>query len=335
MAVQKTILLTGGAGYIGSHMNKYLSEKGYKTVVFDNLVKGHKEFVKWGELVEGDLLNGAELNSVFTRFKIDAVIHFAALSYVGESVADPAKYYKNNIAGTQNLLDAMLRNNVKTIIFSSTAATYGTPKKMPIKEDVYTSPINPYGHTKLAIEWMLGDYSKAYDLKFCALRYFNAAGADPKAEIGEWHTPETHLIPLVLDAALGLRENITIFGEDYATRDGTNVRDYIHVNDLASAHLLALEYLNTGGQSDVFNLGTGHGYTNKEVVEEAKKITGVDFKVIIGERRPGDPDELVADSSKAQATLKWKPEHSDLQNIISTAWNWHKKKFSTEYANRR
>lgn len=324
----KTVLLTGGAGYIGSHMNKYLEAKGFKTVVFDNLVKGHKEFVKWGELVEGDLLNKADIDSVFANFKVDGVIHFAALSYVGESVKDPAKYYQNNVTGTQNLLDVMLAHNVSTIIFSSTAATYGIPKEMPIKEEILPDPINPYGHTKLAIEWMLHDYGVAYGLKYCALRYFNAAGADPDSEIGEWHDPETHLIPLVLDAALGRRDSITIFGTDYATRDGTNVRDYIHVNDLASAHLLALKCLDKGGESLVLNLGTGHGYTNKEVVEEAKKITGVDFKVEMGERRPGDPDELVADSAKAQKALSWKPENSDLSNIISTAWNWHKKKFA-------
>ena len=327
MADQKTVLLTGGAGYIGSHMNKYLAVKGFRTVIFDNLVKGHKEFVKWGELVEGDLLKTNDLDALFQKYQIDAVVHFAALSYVGESVTDPAKYYKNNITGTQNLLDSMLKHSVKTMVFSSTAATYGIPEKMPIKEDAYTSPINPYGHTKLAIEWMLADYSKAYELKYCALRYFNAAGADPAAEIGEWHDPETHLIPIVLDAALGKRESITIFGNDYATKDGTNIRDYIHVNDLASAHLLALDYLSNGGKSDVFNLGTGQGYSNKEIVDQAKKITGVDFKVELGDRRPGDPDELVADSSKARSILKWKPEYSDLQNIISTAWNWHQKKF--------
>lgn len=323
----KTILISGGAGYIGSHMNKFLSKVGFETVVFDNLCKGRSEFVKWGKFRKGDLLDKKALSDVFKENKIDGVIHFAALSYVGESVSDPAKYYKNNITGTQNLLDAMLENGVDTIIFSSTAAVYGVPKIVPIKETEDTKPINPYGRTKLAIEWMLQDYSSAYGLKYCALRYFNAAGADLDVEIGEWHEPETHLIPLVFDAALGRRQNITIFGNDYNTRDGTNIRDYIHVEDLASAHLCALRHLQTGGKSDIFNLGTGHGYTNKEIVDEVKKVTDREFKVIIGERRTGDPDTLVADSSKAQKLLKWKPEYSNIQNIVTTAWKWHRKKF--------
>lgn len=325
---KQTILLTGGAGYIGSHMNKYLSERDYKTVVFDNLVKGHREFVKLGEFVKGDLLDIASIQKVFSSRKIDSVIHFAALSYVGESVEDPAKYYRNNIAGTQNLLDMMLKYDVKTIVFSSTAAVYGIPNKMPITEETRANPINPYGRTKLAVEWMLKDYSSAYGLLYCALRYFNAAGADPDVEIGEWHDPETHLIPIVLDTALGKRESVTIFGDNYATRDGTNIRDYIHVQDLASAHLSALEYLNNKRVSGVFNLGTGHGYTNKEIVKEAKKVTGIDFKVVIGERREGDPDELVANSERAQKALNWKPENSELTKIISSAWKWHQKKFS-------
>lgn len=317
------ILLTGGAGYIGSHMNKFLNEKGYRTVVFDNLCKGHREFLKWGEFVKGDLLNISDLERLFSNHKIAAVLHFAALSYVGESVEKPAEYYRNNICGTLNLLNVMKKYKVDTIVFSSSAAVYGAPKNVPIVEDEFKDPINPYGRTKLAIEWILRDYSDAYGLKYVALRYFNAAGADRSIEIGEWHEPETHLIPLVLDAAIGTRSQVNIFGVDYPTPDGTCIRDYIHVADLVSAHLCSLKYLKNGGKSDVFNLGIGRGYSVREVIDTVKKVTGKNFNVVETKRRPGDPPELVADSNKAQKVLKWQPEITNLSDIVETSWRWH------------
>ncbi|MDD4937810.1 MAG: UDP-glucose 4-epimerase GalE [Candidatus Shapirobacteria bacterium] len=319
------ILIVGGAGYIGSHINKELNKQGYKTVVFDSLVKGHKEAVKWGEFFEGDLGNIENIREVFKKYPIEAVLHFAAFIEVGESVIDPQKYYQNNVKNTLNLFQVMLETQVKKIIFSSTAATFGNPKYTPIDEKHPQIPINPYGQAKLMVEKILADYDAAYGLKYIALRYFNACGADLETEIGENHNPESHLIPLILDAAAGKREDIKIFGTDYPTPDGTCVRDYIHVADLAQAHILALKKLVEGGESDQFNLGNGSGFSVKQVIEVAKKVTGIDFKVTEVERRVGDPPILVADSTKAKNILNWQPKYADLETIIDSAWKWHRK----------
>ena len=319
------ILICGGAGYIGSHANKLLSQKGYETVVFDNLIYGHREAVKWGKFIKGDLKNPEKINAVFENYPIDAVMHFAAYAYVGESVAEPEKYYINNVANTLNLLHAMRDHGCNKIIFSSTCATYGEPGKVPITEDMPQKPVNPYGASKFMVERILMDYAKAYDLKYIALRYFNAAGADPEGEIGEDHDPETHLIPLVLDAASGKRPDIKVFGADYPTRDGSCIRDYIHVTDLASAHLLALEYLNNGGESGCFNLGNEQGTSVMEVIEAVRKVTGKDFQVTSVDRRPGDPAVLVGSSEKAKQVLGWKPEYGDIETIVEHAWKWHER----------
>ncbi|MEN4018880.1 MAG: UDP-glucose 4-epimerase GalE [Methanobacterium sp.] len=319
------ILIVGGAGYIGSHLNKEISKKGYKTVVFDNLSYGYEKFVKWGIFERGDLGDIEDIRRVFKKYRIEAVMHFAAFTYVGESVEDPQKYYMNNVKNTLNLLQVMLEENVKYFVFSSTCATYGNPARIPITENHPQNPINPYGKSKLIVEEILKDYSDAYGLKYASLRYFNAAGADPDCEIGEMHDPETHLIPLVLDAASSKREDIKIFGTDYDTSDGTCIRDYIHVTDLADAHILALEYLQKGGKSDIFNLGNGNGFSVKEVIETAREITGKPIKEVEVERRPGDPPVLIGSSKKAMEILKWKPKYHDLSRIIETAWKWHKK----------
>ncbi|PWL71983.1 MAG: UDP-glucose 4-epimerase GalE [Clostridiales bacterium] len=319
------ILICGGAGYIGSNINKLLSQKGYNTIVFDNLVYGHRELAKWGRLIEGDLSDTQAIDRVFEENKIDAVFHFAAYAYVGESVHEPAKYYHNNVTCTLNLLEAMRKHGCEKIIFSSTCATYGIPETVPITEDMPQNPINPYGATKLMVERIFKDYAAAYGLKFAVLRYFNAAGADPEGEIGEWHQPETHLIPLVLDAAAGVRESIQVFGTDYPTPDGTCVRDYIHVYDLATAHLLALEHLNRGGQSDFFNLGNAKGTSVLEVIDAVKAVTGKDFRVDYSPRRAGDPPMLVGSSEKAASVLGWEPKYADIESIVSHAWNWYQK----------
>ena len=318
------ILIVGGAGYIGSHANKALNEKGYKTVVFDNLSKGHRGCVKWGKFFKGDLADKNRLEACFKKYPIKAVMHFSAFAYVGESVEDPAKYYINNVSNTLNLLEVMRKHNVNHFIFSSTCAIYGEPLKIPINEKHSQFPINPYGRTKKMIEDILKDYSNAYGLKYIALRYFNAAGCDSDGEIGELHDPETHLIPLVLDAAIGKRKNIKIFGTDYKTLDGTCVRDYIHVADLADAHIKALEYLFKNGRSDCFNLGNGKGFSVKEVIEMARKITGRKIRVIKTKRRTGDPAVLIGTSAKAKKILDWKPKFNRLFTIIETAWNWPK-----------
>jgi len=318
------ILVVGGAGYVGSHVNKMLAFNGYKTVVLDNLIYGHREFVKWGSFVFGDLADIEHLRLLFKRYSIKAVMHFAAFAYVGESVADPQKYYLNNLRNTLNLLQAMNEANVNNIIFSSTCATYGTPLTLPIDELHPQAPINPYGQSKYMVERILADYGRAYGLHYVSLRYFNAAGADPAGEIGESHKPETHLIPLVLDVALNKSSSIKIFGNNYDTPDGTCIRDYIHVTDLASAHLLALEYLIGGGRSDVFNLGNGNGFSVNAVITEARNITGKNIKIEIASRREGDPSILVGSAEKAKAVLNWKPSYPDLSEIISTAWRWHK-----------
>ncbi|WP_367924247.1 UDP-glucose 4-epimerase GalE [uncultured Ruthenibacterium sp.] len=317
------ILICGGAGYIGSNVNKLLSQQGYQTIVFDNLVYGHRELVKWGEFVEGDLNDYNAIDAVFKRWKIDAVFHFAAYAYVGESVKEPAKYYQNNVTCTLNLLEAMRTNGCNRIVFSSTCATYGVPSRVPITEDMPQNPINPYGATKLMVERIFKDYAVAYGLEFAVLRYFNAAGADPDGEIGEWHIPETHLIPLVLEAAGGKRSSVKVFGTDYPTRDGTCIRDYIHVYDLADAHLRALRYLEKGNPSDFFNLGNTLGTSVLEVIEAVKKVTGRSFEVEYCARRPGDPAELVGDSAKAQRILGWKPRYPQIEEIVSHAWKWY------------
>ncbi len=317
------ILVCGGAGYIGSHINKALHQEGYETVVFDSLIYGHREAVKWGTFVKGDLANPDDLEAVFRDHDIDAVFHFAAFTYVGESVEDPEKYYYNNVGNTLNLLKVMRNHGCKKIIFSSTCATYGEPEKLPLTEDMPQHPINPYGATKLMVERIFKDYHAAYGLEFVVLRYFNAAGADSDGEIGESHNPETHLIPLVLDAASGKRADIKVFGTDYDTPDGSCIRDYVHVTDLASAHLLALHHLEDGRGSDFFNLGNARGTSVLEVVEAARRVTGRNFKVTLTERRPGDPPKLVGSSEKAMRVLGWRPRFADIDTIVAHAWNWH------------
>ena len=321
-----TILVTGGAGYIGSHVNKMLSQKGYDTVIIDNLRYGHKEFVQWGNFVLGDLANIDQLRLLFQKYKIDGVMHFAGYTYVGESCEEPEKYYFNNTVNTLNLLKVMREFNTKYFIFSSTCATYGIPERIPLVEDHPQNPCNPYGMSKFFIEKILNDFNNAYGIKYAALRYFNAAGADPESQIGEDHDPETHLIPIVLDVALGKRSHINIFGSDYETSDGTCIRDYIHVNDLASAHILALEYLfDVKGKSCAFNLGSESGYSVKEIIETIRKITKKEIKAVLADRRAGDPDKLIGDSTKAKKILGWKCKF-DLDSIINTAWKWHQKR---------
>lgn len=317
-----SILVAGGAGYIGSHVCKMLNQRGFDIVVYDNLSHGYKEFAKWGEFIPGDISDEKLLENVFKHYNIEAVMHFCAYIEVGESVIDPQKYYINNVSNTLTLLKVMLKNNVNKFIFSSTAAVYGMPERIPIKEDDPKNPINPYGRSKWMVEQILEDYDKSYGLKSIRFRYFNAAGADEDAEIGEAHNPETHLIPLILDAALGVREDIKIFGTDYDTKDGTCIRDFIHVNDLADAHIKGLEYLLDGGETDYFNLGSGEGYSVREVIETVKRVTKKDFKVVETEKRPGDPAYLIADSEKARSKLNWSPKYS-LEEIIKTALKWH------------
>lgn len=317
------ILVCGGAGYIGSHINKQLNREGYETIVFDNLVYGHREAVKWGTFAEGDLADEAEIEAVFSAHEIDAVFHFAAYAYVGESVTEPEKYYYNNVVNTLNLLKVMKRHGCNKLIFSSTCATYGEPKKVPITEDMPQNPINPYGMTKLTVERILKDYQKAYGLQSAVLRYFNAAGADSDGEIGESHHPETHLIPLVLDAASGKREDIKVFGTDYNTPDGSCVRDYIHVADLADVHIRALHYLEEGNPGDFFNLGNTIGTSVLEVVESVKRVTGKEFPVTLSDRRQGDPARLVGSSDKARKVLGWEPKYGEIDVIVAHAWKWH------------
>ncbi len=317
------VLVVGGAGYIGSHIVKMLKKEGKDVIVLDNLEKGHIEAIKGYQFEKADLRDLESIKNVFKKHNIDSVMHFAAYSLVGESMKEPEKYYENNVYGTLNLLKVMVENNVKKFIFSSTAAVYGEPQYIPIDENHPKNPTNVYGETKITIERMLDWFDKIYSLKSVRLRYFNAAGADPSGEIGELHDPETHLIPIVLQAALGEREFISIFGNDYDTKDGTCVRDYIHVNDLAKAHLLALDYINSENKSNFFNLGNGNGYSVKEIIEVAKRVTGIDIPVKMASRRPGDPATLIASSKKIKEVLGWKPEFYDIDTIISTAWKWH------------
>ena len=323
--MSKTILVTGGAGYIGSHACKALAKAGYEPVAYDNLVYGHRESVKWGPLIEGDLADRTLLAETICRYNIAAVIHFAAYAYVGESVEKPEKYFQNNVVNSFGLMEVLQQTGVKSIVFSSTCATYGLPEQMPIREETPQKPVNPYGETKLMIEKALYWFGVAHGLKYVALRYFNAAGADPDGEIGECHDPETHLIPLILDAAMGRRAQIDVFGTDYPTPDGSAVRDYIHVQDLAEAHVRALNYLELGGDSVALNLGTGIGHSVRETIEAARRITGRPIHARETARRAGDPPVLVADATRARETLGWTPQLASLDRIIGTAWDWHQK----------
>ncbi|MGB0505108.1 MAG: UDP-glucose 4-epimerase GalE [Pikeienuella sp.] len=316
------ILITGGAGYIGSHACKLLHAAGHEPVAFDNLRTGWRQAVKFGPLIEGDLLDSDAVAQAFETARPDAVMHFAALSNVGESVERPELYWRNNVVGAANLLDAMRTANVSKLVFSSTCAVYGVAQDEVLTEDHPCSPINPYGETKLAIERMIADYAGASDLKAIVFRYFNVAGADPDAQIGEHHEPETHLVPLVLDAVAGDRQCITIFGEDYATPDGTCIRDYLHVMDLADAHVRGVENLLNGGDSLTMNLGTGTGFSVKQVIDAAKRATNSSLNIEKGPRRPGDPPKLVSGSTLAEQTLGWRPDRSTMDQMISTAWAW-------------
>jgi UDP-glucose 4-epimerase len=317
------ILVTGGAGYIGSHTVAELLARNEEVVVVDNLQQGHREAVLGGKLYEGDIRDAAFLDKVFQENQIEAVIHFAAHSLVGESMQNPAKYYHNNVYGTLCLLEKMTEYGIKKIVFSSTAATYGEPEHVPILESDRTLPTNAYGETKLAMEKMMRWFDTAHQIKFVSLRYFNAAGAHESGRIGEDHTPETHLIPIILQVALGQRPHISIFGDDYATPDGTCVRDYIHVTDLSDAHILAVEKLRKGGDSSIYNLGNGKGFSVKEVIEIARTVTGHPIPAVMEARRAGDPATLVASSERTKAELGWKPRHDHIEKIIETAWNWH------------
>ncbi len=318
------ILVIGGAGYIASYMCKYLAKSGYQPIVLDNLIYGHRESVRWGPFFKGSMADRNLLSHIFSEYEISTVMHFAAFCYVGESITDPGKYYRNNVAATIGLLEMMVEKNISNFIFSSSCATYGEPVEIPITEQHPQNPINPYGRSKLMVEQILRDFRIAYDLKYVSLRYFNAAGADPDGELGEDHKPETHLIPLVLQTALGQKEVLHIFGDDYPTRDGTCIRDYIHIDDLAQAHLLAMERLINNVGDGEYNLGNGNGYSVKEVVETANRITGKPIASKITKRRIGDPAVLIGSSEKAIKELGWKPRFSDLDMIIETAWKWHR-----------
>jgi UDP-glucose-4-epimerase GalE len=316
------VLVTGGAGYIGSHTAKTLAQAGMQPVVLDNLQRGHREAVKWGPLVEADIGDQSALDSVFTQYPIDAVFHFAAFAYVGESMRAPELYFRNNLVNTLNLLDTMRARNVRKIVFSSTCATYGNPLQIPITEDHIQQPVNPYGESKLMVERLLHWYGCIHDLRWVALRYFNAAGADPEGELGENHEPETHLVPLAIRAAMPPEQPLEIYGTDYDTPDGTAIRDYLHVTDLATAHVAALGYLDAGKASDAFNLGTGQGHSVREVVAMVEKVSGRKAAVREVGRRAGDPACLVADATKSAEKMGWRPQHSSLAEIIKTAWNW-------------
>lgn len=324
---KKNVLVIGGAGYIGSHMVKHLLGLGYPVIIVDNLSTGHSELLTGGNFFKGSISDARFLDKIFSTHEIGAVMHFAACSIVGESVGNPLKYYRNNLSGTLELLSAMVRYHVKYLIFSSTAAVYGEPVEIPITENHQTEPTNPYGATKIAVEKMIDYCDVAHGLKYISLRYFNAAGADASGIIGECHDPETHLIPLVLKAALGEIENIKIFGTNYPTRDGTCIRDYIHVNDLASAHMLSLEALFSGKSSSVYNLGNSRGYSVRELIDTAGRVTGRLIPVVDSERRPGDPAVLVASSEKIKTELGYSAQYEDLETIIKTAWVWHQKAY--------
>lgn len=320
-----TVLILGGAGYIGSHTAYELIDKGEDVVIADNLQTGYIKAVHpKARFYKGDIRDKSFLDDLLKKEKIDAVIHFAANSLVGESMTEPLKYYDNNLYGTMVLLKSMVENGIDKIVFSSTAATYGEPENIPILESDHTEPTNTYGETKLSMEKMFKWVSKAHNLRYVSLRYFNACGAHVSGEIGEAHNPESHLIPIILQVPNGKRETVSIFGDDYPTKDGTCIRDYIHVTDLAQAHILAVEYLRKGNPSDIFNLGNGIGFSVKEVIDTARKVTGHPIPAVVSPRRAGDPAQLIASSEKAKSVLGWKPEHADLEEIIATAWKWHK-----------
>ncbi|WP_019507976.1 UDP-glucose 4-epimerase GalE [Pleurocapsa sp. PCC 7319] len=326
---KQTILVTGGAGYIGSHAALALKKAGYEVIILDNLSYGHQEIIDdvvQVKLVVGDTSDRPLLDRLFTAHKIDAVMHFAAYIAVGESVKEPGKYYRNNVASTLNLLEAMLAHGINKIVFSSTCAVYGMPKEVPMTENHPHNPLSPYAASKDMVERILSDFDTAFNLKSVAFRYFNACGADPEGLLGEDHQPETHLIPLALLTALKKRQSLYIFGTDYDTPDGTCVRDYIHVNDLADAHVLGLEYLLSGGESDVFNLGNGNGFSVREVIETARQVTGLEIPALESDRRPGDAPILVGSSQKVRQKLGWNPQYADLQVIINHAWQWHQKR---------
>lgn len=316
------ILVTGGAGYVGSHAARWLARAGHDVWIYDNLSVGHRAAALPGKLIVGELADEARLQAVLKEQAIEAVMHFAAFALVGESVVEPAKYYRNNVAATLSLLEAMRAAEVNKLVFSSTTATFGAPDRIPIIEDQPQLPINPYGFSKLVVERVLADYAHAYGLSYACLRYFNAAGASPDGDMGEDHMPESHLIPIVLQVALGQRQQITIFGDDYPTPDGTCIRDYVHVDDLAQAHLLALQKL-APGKGLHFNLGTGRGYSVRQVVDACRKATGHPIPEVLGPRRPGDPPELVSDSTRAKIELGWNPKYPDIESIVATAWKWH------------
>ncbi len=318
------IMVTGGAGYIGSHTVKELLKQGNEVIIFDSLENGYREAIVGGKFIKGDLADRNRLDALFKKEKIDSVVHFAAYADVPESVSNPEKYFMNNISNGLNLLEAMRKYNVKKIVFSSSAAVYGIPKRVPIQEEDLKKPSNPYGYTKLVFERILGYYDHAYGIKSVSLRYFCAAGADPEGQLGEFHKPEHHLIPRVLLAALGKIDHLDIFGTDYKTRDGTGVRDYIHVTDLAKAHILALRYLDSGGKTERYNLGSEKGFSVKEIIDTARKVTGMKITAIEKARRPGDPDVLIASSKKIKKELGWNPEYSSIDTIIRTAFNWLK-----------
>ena len=320
------ILVTGGAGYVGAHACKALAKRGYRPIAYDNLVYGHEAAVKWGPLEIGDIADRARLDAVIAQYRPQALMHFAAFTYVGESVADPGKYYRNNVAGTLSLLEALRDHGIGKMVFSSTAAVYGTPDMVPIGEAAAKAPINPYGLSKWTSEQMIADFGAAHGLRSAVLRYFNAAGADPDGELGECHDPESHLIPLAMQAVTGHGPALTLFGDDYPTPDGTCIRDYIHVADLANAHVQALEQLNHRDGADAFNLGTGQGVSVREVLDAVGRAAGKPVPHSIGPRRAGDPAELVSDPGKANRELGWKPAMSDLDTIVDTAWAWHNRK---------
>jgi UDP-arabinose 4-epimerase len=319
---KRAVIVTGGAGYIGSHACKALARAGYLPVVYDNLCYGHEWAVKWGPFERGDILDRTRLNEVLARYRPDVVMHFAALAYVGESVTDPGRYYRNNVAGSLTLLEAMRDLGITRIVFSSTCATYGLPEMLPLSENAPQRPISPYGASKLMVERMLSDFGNAHGFVSTTLRYFNAAGADPDHEIGEDHDPETHLIPLVLQAAAGRRPHVAVLGTDYDTPDGTCIRDYIHVVDLANAHVVALQTLEQEASSSAYNLGNGRGFSVREVIDAVERVTGLKVPIIEIERRAGDPPTLVSDASKAREILGWQPKIPDLDEIIRTAWVW-------------
>jgi UDP-glucose-4-epimerase GalE len=322
---QGNVLVTGGAGYVGAHSCKALAQAGYIPIVYDNLSTGHESFVRWGPFVKADIRDHATLREVMLAYDVSAVLHFAACAYVGESVIDPQKYYDNNVGGTLALLRAMLEADVATLVFSSTCAIYGEPERVPISEDAAKQPVNPYGASKLMIERILSDYARAYGLQSIALRYFNAAGADPEGEVGELRDLETHLIPRAMMAIQGHLSDFSVFGTDYPTPDGTAIRDYIHVTDLAEAHVAALRRLQGGGPNGAYNLGTGRGSSVKEVLDAIIAETGETLRAPVGLRREGDPAELVADASLGRSELGWSPQRSNLDTIVRTAWAWHRR----------